>query len=77
MRTKGYAALLVILSCLVVGCETPYGQKLDDLSQQRQAGKISEAEYQAELKQLHEEQPWGTVPQAYDGPRARGTVSFP
>ncbi len=60
---------------------TPYGQKTDELSRKRQAGEISEAEYQAELKKMREAQLWGTQPEPYYDPtllpKARGTVNFP
>ena len=66
-------------SGLISGCMTPYGTKLDELARKRQAGEISETEYQAELKELRKSQPWGTQPEMYnaDVPHIRGTVSFP
>ena len=79
MKPKGYIALLMFASSLISGCMTSYGTKLDELARERQTGKISETEYQAELKKLRESQPWGTQPEMYnaDVPRIRGTASFP
>ncbi len=77
MKMKHGAILLAVLTLLAVGCATRYGQRLEQLDQELQAGTISEAEYQDELRKLREAQPWGTEPEAYQGPRARGTMNFP
>ena len=54
---------------------------MDELERKLQAGEISEAEYEAEMKKMREAQPWGTKPDMYDDntllPKAHGTVSFP
>ncbi len=78
---KRCIVLLMFASYLICGCMTPYGQKLDELARKKQAGEISEAEYEAEVKKMREAQPWGTKPDMCENdtplPRAKGTVSFP
>jgi len=81
MKIERCIAVLTLASCLICGCMTPYGQKLDELTRKKQAGEISEAEYEAEVKKMRDAQPWGTKPDMYENetllPRAKGTVSFP
>ena len=81
MKTKRRVAVLTFTVCLICGCMTPYGQRMDELERKLQAGEISEAEYEAEMKKMRDAQPWGTKPDMYDDntllPKAHGTVSFP
>jgi hypothetical protein len=54
--------LVVLISGLMLGCLTTYGRKASTLAQKWEAGKISEDEYQAELRKLRETEPWGPEP---------------
>lgn len=74
MKPKYYVAILIVVAALITGCMTPYGTKLEDLAHQRSTGQLSEADYQAELKKLRDEQPWGASDQQISTFHMRGTV---
>ena len=61
-RWRPLPVLVVLVSCLMLGCLTRYGQTLSNLVQKREAGEISEAEYQEELLKIKETEPWGFEP---------------
>ena len=78
MKIKERLGFLIISVCLVSGCMTPYGSKVDELRHERDTGKISEAEYEEGLKQLRNTVPWGSNPQYYENvPHYQGTFSVP
>lgn len=77
MKVKGDIALLIMAGCLISGCTTTYLAKQQDLAQKRDAGKISEEQYQAALKKQRD-----TLPMAERGawpeeppPMVHGTIS--
>lgn len=61
-RWNPLPVLLALVSCLMLGCLTRYGKTLSNLVQKREAGEISEAEYQEELLKIKETEPWGFEP---------------
>jgi hypothetical protein len=60
-------AALVIVAGASVGCET-YTTREAELWKQRESGKISKADYEAQLKFLHENTPQGAGALAPDPP---------
>jgi len=68
MRGKSYIAVLIVASCLVAGCTTPYLAEQQGLALKRDRGEISEEEYEAALRKQREAQPWAAQAECMKSP---------
>jgi hypothetical protein len=77
MRGKSYIAVLIVASCLVAGCTTPYLAEQQGLALKRDRGEISEEEYEAALRKQREAQPWGGTGGVHEKPPRPLVITIP